>query len=116
MKILSCLTVVVAAVVAVLGVLGIIDVETALGAGSMLAVAPVATFEGTKEGDTHTGSQPFMTTEPVGGKISSVAPEDKPAHNTTTVSQKLSKIQPSNTPIDTFLRNIGSGKTNSDAL
>ncbi len=114
MKILSGLAVVVAAVVAVLGVLGIIDVETALGAGSMLAVAPIATFEGAKEGDTHTGSQPFMTTEPVGGKISSLAPEDKPAHNTTTVSQKLSKIQPSNTPIDTFLRNIGSGKTNSD--
>ncbi len=116
MKILSGLTVVVAAVVAVLGVLGIIDVETALGAGSMLAVAPVATFEGAKEGDTHTGSQPFMTTEPVGGNISSLAPEDKPAHNTTTVSQKLSKIQPSNTPIDTFLRNIGSGKTNSDVF
>lgn len=116
MKILSCLTVVVAAVVAVLGVLGIIDVETALGAGSMLAVAPVATFEGAKADDTHTGSQPFMTTEPVGGKVSSVAPEDKPAHNTTTVSQKLSKIQPSLTPIDTFLRNIGSGKTNSDVF
>ena len=116
MKILSCLTVVVAAVVAVLGVLGIVDIETALGAGAMMAVAPVATFEGAKEGDTHTGSQPFMTTEPVGGKISSVAPEDKPAHNTTTVSQKLSKIQPSNTPIDTFLRNIGSGKTNSDVF
>ena len=116
MKILSCLTVVVAAVVAVLGVLGIVDIETALGAGAMMAVAPVATFEGAKEGDTHTGSQPFMTTEPVGGKVSSVAPEDKPAHNTTTVSQKLSKIQPSLTPIDTFLRNIGSGKTNSDVF
>lgn len=116
MSILFGLTTLAVVVVAVLGVLGIVDVETALGAGSMLAVGPVATFEGATAEATHTGSQPFMTTEPVGGKVSSVAPEDKPAHNTTTVSQKLSKIQPSLTPIDTFLRNIGSGKTNSDVF
>ena len=37
-----------------------------------------------------------------------------PKNNKATTSQKLAKIGWSNAPLDTFLRNIGKGKTNSD--
>ena len=37
-----------------------------------------------------------------------------PEINKATTSQKLAKIGWSNAPLDTFLRNIGKGKTNSD--
>lgn len=40
----------------------------------------------------------------------------KPEINKATTSQKLSKIGWSNAPLDTFLRNIGKGKTNSDTF
>lgn len=39
---------------------------------------------------------------------------NKPAINKATTSAKLAKIGWSNAPLDTFLRNIGKGKTNSD--
>ena len=39
---------------------------------------------------------------------------NKPGINKASVSKKLSKILPSRTPIDTFLRNIGNGTTKSD--
>lgn len=83
-------------VVAILGVLGIIDAETAMGMGAMMcSVPPAATAASTD----------------VSG---SVKPESHPEMNKDTISQKLAKVFPSNYPLDTFLRNIGSGKTNSD--
>ena len=115
MKILSGLTVVIAAVVAVLGVLGIVDIETALGAGAMMAVAPVG-FVGADADSTTVGSAPTAGGVEVTTGKSGLSPEDKPQINKATVSEKLSKIEPSRTPLDTLLRNIGSGKTNSDVF
>lgn len=83
-------------VVAILGVLGIIDSETAMGVGAMMAAAPPAATAASTD---------------VSG---SVKPESHPEMNKDTISQKLAKLLPSNYPLDTFLRNIGSGKTNSD--
>lgn len=83
-------------VVAILGVLGIIDSETAMGMGAMMcSVPPAATAAST---DTS----------------GSVKPESHPEMNKDSISQKLAKVLPSNYPLDTFLRNIGSGKTSSD--
>ncbi|MBR5105338.1 MAG: DUF5309 family protein [Alistipes sp.] len=115
MKILSGLTVVIAAVVAVLGVLGIVDIESALGAGAMMAVAPVG-FVGADADSTTVGSAPTAGGKEVTTGKSGLSPEDKPQMNKATVSEKLSKIEPSRTPLDTLLRNIGSGKTNSDVF
>ena len=82
-------------VVAVLAVCGVIDFETATGMASLCSVAPAATAASTD----------------VSG---SVKPESHPEMNKDTISQKLAKVLPSNYPLDTFLRNIGSGKTSSD--
>lgn len=103
-------------VVAILGVLGIIDAETAMGAGAMMASAPVG-FVGADAAST---SVPTVGAD---GKVDgSVKTYGKgadgkithPEMNKDTISQKLAKVLPSNYPLDTFLRNIGSGKTNSD--
>lgn len=103
-------------VVAILGVLGIIDAETAMGAGVMMASAPVG-FVGADAAST---SVPTVGAD---GKVDgSVKTYGKgadgkithPEMNKDTISQKLAKVLPSNYPLDTFLRNIGSGKTNSD--
>lgn len=83
-------------VVAILGVLGIIDSETAMGVGAMMCAAPPAATAASTD---------------VSG---SVKPESHPEMNKPTISQKLAKLLPSNYPLDTFLRNIGNGKTNSD--
>jgi hypothetical protein len=83
-------------VVAILGVLGIIDTETAMGVGAMLCSAPPAATA--------------ASTDTSG----SVKPESHPEMNKATISQKLAQVQASNYPLDTFLRNIGSGKTSSD--
>lgn len=83
-------------VVAILGVLGIIDTETAMGVGAMLCSAPPA------------------ATAAATDTSGSVKPESHPEMNKDTISQKLAKVLPSNYPLDTFLRNIGSGKTSSD--
>ena len=83
-------------VVAILGVLGIIDSETAMGVGAMMCAAPPAATAASTD---------------VSG---SVKPESHPEMNKPTISQKLAQLLPSNYPLDTFLRNIGSGKTNSD--
>ena len=120
MRILCSLTAIAVVVVAILGVLGIVDIETALGAGAMMAAAPVG-FVGADANSTHIGSAPHTGTgkdgdpiQPVYTGKSGVSPEDKPQMNKATVSEKLAKIEPSRTPLDTLLRNIGSGKTNSD--
>ena len=91
-------------VVAILGVLGIIDSETAMGVGAMMcSVPPAATA---------------AATDTKGSVGTHTVNEDKtvshPEMNKATISQKLAKVQASNYPLDTFLRNIGSGKTSSD--
>lgn len=104
MRILCGLTALAIVVVAILGVLGIVDFETAIGAGAMLATAPAAA---PAESTDTSGSVGTNTVE--GGKVVS-----HPEMNKDTISEKLAKILPSNFPLDTFLRNIGSGKTKSD--
>lgn len=108
---------VIAVVVAILGVFGVIDFETAVGTGALMAVAPVG-FVGASAEATKYGSLPYTGTKddpnPVHTGKSTVSPEDNPQMNKATVSEKLAKIEPSRTPLDTLLRNIGSGKTNSD--
>ena len=113
MRILFGLTTVVAVVVAVLGILGIVDMESVLGAGAVMAAAPVG-FVGATAAETKVGSAPTVDGKPVTTGKSGVSPEDKPQMNKASVSEKLARIEPSRTPLDTLLRNIGSGKTKSD--
>ena len=115
-KILCGLAAIAVVVAAILGVLGIVDVETILGAGAMMAAAPAVGFEGATAAQTHISSSPTAGGEPVTTGKSGVSPEDKPQMNKATVSEKLSRIEPSRTPLDTLLRNIGTGKTNSDVF
>lgn len=117
-------TFVVAAVVATICALldNILDVETVIGGATMAFAA----FAGAGEAQTHTGSEPFIGQQSV-GPVSQVAThtivegeDGKPAvgpgpeMNKPSVSSKLAKLMPSNYPIDTFLRQIGKGTTNSD--
>lgn len=106
MRILFGLTALAVVVVAVLGVLGIIDVETALGAGAMMASAPLAADAG------HTDTTGSVGTHTVDKTTKTVA--SHPQMNKESISEKLAKVMPSNFPLDTFLRNIGTGKTKSD--
>ena len=113
MRILCGLTALAVVVVAILGVLGIIDIETAIGAGAMMASAPAAApadstqtplADGGASVRTHT-----VSTDADGKQVVS-----HPQINKETISERLAKVLPSNFPLDTFLRNIGSGKTKSD--
>lgn len=106
MRILFGLTALAVVVVAVLGVLGIIDVETAMGAGAMMASAPLAADAG------HTDTTGSVMTHTVDKTTKTVA--SHPEMNKESISEKLAKVMPSNFPLDTFLRNIGTGKTKSD--
>lgn len=74
---------------------------------ALLAAAPAAATAGATAAQTQVGSVQTNVVEK--GKVTSHPEMNKP-----TVSQKLSKIMPSNYPLDTFLRNIGSGQTKSD--
>lgn len=78
-------------------------------AGALLAVAPAAATTGATAKQTQVGS---VGTNAVDKESKTVT--GHPEMNKATVSTKLSKIMPSNYPLDTFLRNIGSGKTKSD--
>jgi hypothetical protein len=91
-------------VVAILGVLGIIDSETAMGVGAMMCAAPPAATAASTDVSGSVGTHTVNADKSI----------SHPEMNKETISQKLSKVLPSNYPLDTFLRNIGSGKTNSD--
>ena len=91
-------------VVAILGVLGIIDSETAMGMGAMMCSVPPAATAASTDVSGSVGTHTVNADKSV----------SHPEMNKETISQKLSKVLPSNYPLDTFLRNIGSGKTNSD--
>lgn len=67
------------------------------------------TFEGTV--GTHKITGDGVTAE---GKLTNPKVGPGPEMNKPTTSHKLSKILPSRSPLDTFLRNIGSGETKSD--
>lgn len=108
MRILCGLTALAVVVVAILGVLGIVDFETAIGAGAMLATAPAAAPADSTQVPTADGGS-VRTNTVEGGKVVS-----HPQMNKETISEKLAKVLPSSFPLDTFLRNIGSGKTKSD--
>lgn len=76
--------------------------------GALLAVgAPAAAVEGATAAQTQVGT---VGTNVVEDK----AVKSHPEMNKDSISTKLSKIMPSNYPLDTLLRNIGSGKTKSD--
>lgn len=100
----------------------ILGTDGVFGGGAMAFAA----LAGATETQTHTGSKPFIGETGV-GPVSQVGThtivEDEngkpavgpgPEMNKATVSTKLSKLMPSNYPIDTFLRQIGKGSTNSD--
>lgn len=91
---------------------GLIDIESLqeiVGTGTLLATAPLAATEGASEAQTQHGSVGTHTIDETGKTIGSGPEMNKP-----TISKKLSKILPSNYPLDTLLRNIGTGRTKSD--
>lgn len=78
--------------------------------GASMAFAALA---GAVEDQTQVGTVNTHTIEKdAEGKATGVG--KGPEMNKATVSSKLSKLMPSNYPIDTFLRQIGKGNTNSD--
>lgn len=76
---------------------------------TLLATAPATAVTGATAAQTQTGSVGTNIVDPTTKTVSG-----HPEMNKSTVSKKLSKIMPSNYPLDTFLRNIGSGTTKSD--
>lgn len=107
-KIFFALTALVVAVVAISGVLDLFDMEAVLGTGAMLCSVPAAA---TAESTDTSGS---VGTHTIGKDGEGATTVKHPEMNKDTISEKLSKVLPSNYPLDTFLRNIGSGKTKSD--
>ena len=106
----TILTFAVAAVVAVIcfALDNILDVETIIGGASMAFAA----FAGADAAATQvsTGDKNQVATHTVsGGKVTG-----QPEMNKPTVSKKLAKVMPSNYPLDTLLREIATGTTNSD--
>jgi hypothetical protein len=71
----------------------------------------MAEITGASAEATAQGTVGTHTTGVVSGKT---AVTGTPEINKATTSSKLAKIGWSNAPLDTFLRNIGKGKTNSD--
>lgn len=70
-------------------------------------------FVGAPESATHQGT---VHTHQVNGQGQALggSVQGAPEMNKDSISKKLSKVSPSRTPLDTFLRNIQSGKTDSD--
>lgn len=100
----------VAAVVAVIcfALDNLLDVETIFGGASLaFAAFAGATAEATQVGTD--GKSQVSTNTVSGGKVTG-----HPEMNKATVSKKLAKVMPSNYPLDTMLREISSGSTNSD--
>lgn len=106
----SISTLALAAVVAVIcyALDSILDVDTVISGASMaFAAFAGAAAESTQvsEGD----KNQVATNTVSGGKVTG-----HPEMNKATVSKKLAKVMPSNYPLDTMLREITSGTTNSD--
>lgn len=104
------LTFAVAAIVAVIcfALDNLIDVETAIGGVSLAFAAFVGASEGSTQVGTDGKSQVATNT------VSSGKVTGHPEMNKATVSKKLAKVMPSNYPLDTMLREIATGTTNSD--
>lgn len=110
MKRKSIITMAIAAVVAAVcfALDYILDVETIIGGATMA----LAAFVGADADATQVsaGDKNQVGTHTVsGGKVGAGPEMNKP-----TVSKKLAKVMPSNYPLDTLLREISTGSTNSD--
>jgi hypothetical protein len=106
------LTFAVAAIVAVIcfALDNLIDVETAIGGVSLAFAA----FVGASEGSTQVGTGPDAKSQVATNIVSGGKVTGHPEMNKATVSKKLAKVMPSNYPLDTMLREITTGTTNSD--